>query len=215
VAGANVWILIVAALLASSVASPSDERSQFPRSQHGVIYIRGDGRSHLQCQGGKTPSMCGSIESTGQQTYYDCSDEQFDCVFDGVNVFAVPKAGFSVGQTYRVFGAVLSVKRCYRDQALCDTAVVTSECAEKQICRCRSSLKAAKATFYFSREFGIVNFHSTAQLSDIGVDAEMQADAVPLLTYVLVAEKGFLRIPLALPRATLRTKCGESARSQE
>jgi hypothetical protein len=215
VGAAKVWTVVLVVFLASCVNGPIDERNQYPKGEYGVIYKRGDRQSEIQCQGGKIPSMCGSIEATGQQTYYDCSERQFDCVFDGINVFAAPTSGFSAGQQFHVFGAILSVKRCFGDQATCDIAVVTSACAEARICRCRSPGNGAKATFYFSREFGIVNFNSTADLSDLGVDAAMKADAVPLLTYVLVADKGFLRMPLALPKVTRRTNCSEPTKSQE
>jgi hypothetical protein len=61
--------------------------------------------------------------------------------------------------------------------------------------------------FYFSRELGVTTFYTTADLAAIGVDSKMLVDAIPLMTYFLVAEKGFLRARLALRRATSDTKC--------
>jgi hypothetical protein len=60
---------------------------------------------------------------------------------------------------------------------------------------------------YFSRELGVTAFYTTSDVSSIGVDSKMLADAIPLITYILVAEKGFLRAPLALKRATSATNC--------
>jgi len=129
-------------------------------------------------------------------------------VYDGVNVLAAPKAGFVADGEYSVFGAKLRVKRCFNDLTNCGVAVVTSECADKQLCRCRSALNRQSITFYYSRELGITSFFSSADLSNVGVTTEMQMDAVPLLTYVLVSGAGFLKAPFVLPKGTLQTYCG-------
>ena len=68
-------------------------------------------------------------------------------------------------------------------------------------------MKGRKTTFYYRRDVGVTAFFTVADTAHIGVDADMLADALPLLTYVLVAEKGFLSAPLSLRRATMKTNC--------
>ena len=132
--------------------------------------------------------------------YFDCSDEQFNCLMSTADVLAVPKAGLKMGQKYSVFGTNLTVERCFRDEATCEIAVHYFA-----LCRCSKSAAAVPretpgrvTTFYYSRDLGVTAFYTVADTSDIGVDAGRLADALPLLTFVLVAEKGFLRAPLVL-----------------
>jgi hypothetical protein len=58
--------------------------------------------------------------------------------------------------------------------------------------------------FYFSRELGVTTFYTTGDFGAIGVDSKMLADAIPLMTYSLVAEKGFLRAPFGTPKSDFR-----------
>jgi hypothetical protein len=145
----------------------------------------------------------------GKEIFYDCSDQQFECVFNavGADVLAIPRAGLSLGQHYSAFGADLTVERCFGDQASCEMALIRSECADTRGCSCPAAEHRRTTKFYFSRDLGITSFYTTSDLSSIGVDAKLLADALPLLTYVLVAEKGFLRAPMALRKATLSTSC--------
>jgi hypothetical protein len=67
-------------------------------------------------------------------------------------------------------------------------------------------------TFYFSRERGVTAFfpEATGTADDLarqGADASELDDEIPLRTFVLVAEKGFLRAPLNLRISKLRTNC--------
>ncbi|HZF17533.1 MAG TPA: hypothetical protein VE046_16505 [Steroidobacteraceae bacterium] len=175
----------------------------------GVMYKRGDGREVIECESRHVPGGCGSLETSGitEQVFSDCSDEQFECLFNSADVLAIPKAGLTVGQKYTAFGANLTVEQCFGDQASCGIAVIKSACADVQTCSCRSTVQGRATTFYFSRELGITAFYTIGAPAAVGVDSKMLAEAIPLLTYVLVAEKGFLRASLALPRATLGTNC--------
>jgi hypothetical protein len=179
----------------------------------GTMYIRGDARGVIECSGGAAPRECGSVEISGVpgEIYLDCSDAQFECLFNG-NVLAIPKTGgLTLGQKYSAFGASLTVEQCFLNLDPCELAMIESECAAPRTCGCRSG---SRAVFYFSRERGITAFYRIADPPSgmgeppKGIDPKkLMTDAIPLLTYVLVAEKGFLRTPLSLRRATPAAGC--------
>lgn len=203
---ANTWPIILTMCLLGCVGDkPYDHDSV--QGVAGVMYKRGDGREVIQCQGGPVPRVCGTLEITAEQIYSDCSDEQFECLFNAADVLAIPRAGLSLGQKYTAFGANLTVERCFGDQASCAIALIKSECADAQTCSCRSAVPGRRTNFYFSRELGVTTFYTIGEPAAIGVDSKMLSDGIPLLTYVLVAEKGFLRAPLSLPKAALGTNC--------
>src|SRR5258708_263286 len=203
----NTWPMILTmCLLGCAGEKPYDhEPIKIQSITYGVMYRRGDGQDAIQCQGGHVPKICGSLGITGKQIYFDCSDVEFECLFNATDVLAIPKAGFALGQRYSAFGANLTVERCFGDQASCEVALIKSECADARICSCRSEVRGRALKFYFSRELGVTAFYTTTDLSSIGVDSKLFEDAIPLLTYVLGVEKGFLRAPLSL--ATLGTYC--------
>jgi hypothetical protein len=201
-------IILTMCLLGCTGEKPYDhEPISIPKS--GVIYRQGDGKDAIQCQGGNVPRMCGSVGFTTKQIYFDCSDQQFECVFNaaGADVLAIPRGGLNLGQHYSAFGANLTVERCFGDQIACEMALITSECADTSNCGCRSEVRGRRTKFYFSQELGVTTFYTTSDLSSLGVDAKLLADAIPLMTYVLVADKGFLRAPMALRKATLSSIC--------
>jgi hypothetical protein len=123
------------------------------------------------------------------------------------DVLAVPKAGLTQGQRYLVFGTNLEVERCFGDQATCEVAVISSRCADAGICKCRSDIPNRVTTFYYSRDLGVTAFFTKGDVENLGVDTDTLMDALPLLTYVLVGKEGFLKMPLGLPRAKLKTVC--------
>jgi hypothetical protein len=204
---ANTGLIILTLCFLGCAAEKPYDHEPIQSIKAGVIYRRGDGREAIQCQGGRVPSMCGSVEINAEQIYYDCSDERFECLFNAADVLAIPKTGLTLGQQYAVFGANLTVERCFGNQASCEVALIKSECTDARTCSCRSSVRGRTMKFYFSRELGVTTFYTTSDVSLIGVDSKMLEDTIPLMTYVLVAEKGFLRTPLALRRATSDTNC--------
>jgi hypothetical protein len=204
---AKVILALSIVLLASCAGRQSFDSEMVRLDRQGAIYERGDGRDEIVCAGGSVPRDCGSVDISGRQVYWDCSNEEFRCVYDGMNVLAVPTAGLAEGREYSIFGARLRVSRCFVDLASCEIAVVTSECEDAQICRCRSDLKHLRITFYYTRAMGVVSFFWSADLSDLGVTAEMQSDSVPLGTYVLITSEGFLKAPFVLPRVIPGRHC--------
>lgn len=202
---ANTWPLVLRlCLLGCVVDQPYDSGPEQIQGRAGAMYLRGDGREVIECVVGRPPSMCGSVEVSGLpgQIYFDCSDEKFECLFNTADVLAVPRAGLALGQKYTAFGANLTVERCFVDEASCEIALIRSECADAETCSGRSKVPGRKTLFYFSRQLGITAFYTIGDLGAIGVDSKMLMDAIPLLTYILVAEKGFLRAPLSLQRAS-------------
>jgi hypothetical protein len=197
---AHTWpIILMVCLLGDADDHPYDGDPIQIQGRHGAMYLRGDGREVIECSVGSPPEICGALEVTGlsHQIYLDCSDEQFECLFNLYGVPAIPRAGLTLGQKYTAYGANLSVERCFGDQDSCEIAMIKSEChAERPV----------TIMFYFSSELGITTFYPTGG-PPRGVDAKMLTDAIPLMTYVLVAEKGFLRVPLSLRRVAPGTRC--------
>lgn len=192
---------------------PYDSRPLQIHELPGVLYVRGDGSAVIQCQGGSRPTTCGELNDAGGGSllYLDCSDARFECLYDTSDVLAVPKAGLAPGQRYTAFGAEFVVDRCFGDQPSCEIALIRSTCTDASTCRCRPSGPNRSLTFYYSRERGITSFYPIGLPEVPGVDAQLRADAAPLLTYVLVAERGFLRAPLALRPAESRRDASNSA----
>lgn len=171
------------------------------------LYMRGDANEAIECYNGSrnVAAECGSLPVSGFTglIFWDCSDSQFECLYDG-GVLAVPRTDLAIGQKYTVFGALLTVERCFSDQAPCDTAMISSECVFGATCRCRFG---QTTVFYYSRERGITAFYQIGS-APVPVDPKFVADAIPLNTYVLIAKHGFLRVPLALRKATSEDYCG-------
>ena len=174
----------------------------------GLVYRKGDAGDAIQCQGGEVPKNCGSISVLGAQTFTDCSTQQYECLFNEADVLAIPKKALSLGQKYTVFGATLTVERCFAaGQTPCAIALIRSECAGPKDCECRSPFPGRKALFYFSPDLGVLSYYAINDPTTIGFDSKWIADSLPMVTYNLVAEKGFFRTPLALPKATKVGTC--------
>lgn len=170
------------------------------------MYRRGDGRDAIACRSIEPRDICGSSDLGSEIMYSDCTDGEFDCIVSTADVFAVPKAGLTLGQEYTAFGAKLKVQRCFGDEVSCEIAMISSKCATPEICHCRSPSFPRTTTFYYSRARGVTAFYTIRDdLGEMGIDPEMVRDGVPLITYVLVASEGFLRAALSLPRAELMT----------
>jgi hypothetical protein len=194
-----IWVLF----LQSCVGNPLTAHNSTPVS--GVTYKSGDGET-IDCAHSRRVYACGS-RSAPLFIYFDCSDEQFECVFDTSNVLAIPKAGLTLGQQYSVYGAKLTVERC---QHACKEALISSRCVEGLTCSCRGGGGISDITtfFYFSRDIGVAAFYFVPDVSpEPGRDAKTLLELVPLQTFVLVSEQGFLRAPLALGRTPLKTNC--------
>lgn len=197
--------LLTTCLLGCVGEKPYDHDPIRFQGRDGVIYKRGDGRAIVECRGSPVPNQCASLDKSGvtDQVYLDCSNDQFECLFNTSDVLAIPKAGLASGQKYTVFGANLTVERCFGDQGACEIAVIRSECADAQICTCRSAVPGRILTFYYSHDFGVTAFYAIARPTEVRLDSSTLSDAIPLLTYTLVAEKGFLQAPSSLGKATL------------
>jgi hypothetical protein len=186
-----------------------DSRANFTRLE---IYSRGDGLDAIGCSLDPDLDACVSSDWRGY-VFRDCSNEEFACVFDGFNVMAVPKHRLVPKQSYTVFGSVLTVDRCFGEQAQCEQALISSVCADEGVCSCRrAGIGKTRAKFFYSHELGITAFYaesagSSADIARIGTDESELKDAIPLRTYVLGADKGFLRRPLKMRTAKLKTGC--------
>jgi hypothetical protein len=212
-----VWVLAAGVLATSggelAVASQGGAYEHTDRMV--PIYRLGNGEDDIHCM--LMPELPDSdICATHQwmsTLYKDCSDAEFDCIFDDYNVMAVPRRTLVAGETYRAFGATLTVERCF-DERECKIAMITSTCADAAVCSCRrADVGQTKVVFYSSAERGVTAFYSTAvSLADaakIGLDEAMLEDSIPLRTFVLQADKGFLRMPVDMRPARLRTDCDD------
>lgn len=197
----NAWPIILVLFLQGCVGNPSTAHDSTLVS--GVTYKRGDGET-IDCAHSQRVYACGS-RNAPFFIYFDCSDEQFECVFDTSNVLAIPKAGPTLGQQYSVYGAKLTVERC---QHACKEALISSRCLEGLTCSCRGGISDTTTYFYFSREIGVTAFYFVPDVSaEPERDVKTLLQLVPLQTFVLVSEQGFLRAPLALGRMPLKTNC--------
>lgn len=202
--------MVLTSLLAGCVGNFTADRQE--------MYRLGDGRGTIGCTYDPDLDFCAS-PGTFASLYFGCSDQQFDCVFDGFNVMAVPKGDLIAGQTYTVFGAMLTVERCFGEKLSCDIAMISSICSDDTVCSCRrADVGRIKMKFYFSRELGITAFFPEAtgtadDLARLGTDASELNDETPLRTFVLVAEKGFLRAPLNLSVSKLMMNCEDGSTS--
>jgi hypothetical protein len=171
------------------------------------MYKRGDGRDTIQCRAIRPRNICGAL-TTPSLIYFDCSDANYDCLFDSTDVLATPKSPLVLGQRYQVFGSELTVERCFGPNDSCDVAMISSRCSSGSDCNCRSTIPGRATVFYFSTEKGITAFRAVADIpASSGLDPKAVSDAAPLTTYVLVEESGFLRTTLSLDRAKPRTGC--------
>jgi hypothetical protein len=145
------WTMVLTSLLAGCVGNSTADRQQ-------EMYRLGDGRDTIACTYAPDLDVCASRGLLGS-LYFGCSDQQFDCVFDGFNVMAVPKGDLVAGQTYTVFGAALTVERCFGEEQSCDIAMISSICSDDPVCSCRrADIGRTRMTFYFSRERGVTAF---------------------------------------------------------
>ncbi len=202
------WLIVLTlSLLGCTREQPNGNGAVQVQGLAGVLYKRGDGRDAIQCHAGPAPSDCGPVNMPEMPIIFDCSNENFECVFNSADVMAVPRSNLTLGQKYTAFGANLTVEQCIGDQASCEIAVIKSECADAQTCSCRSPFPGRTTAFSFSRERGVLTFYSVVDPAAAGVDPKVVPHVIPLLTYFLVADKGFFRTPLALEKATLVASC--------
>jgi hypothetical protein len=197
-------LALVASALAACSTGPEGRASIVPFE----MYKRGDGRDPIVCSDLNSVQECAS--SGREASFIDCSDDRFACVLGASGVLATPKVGVIERQEYSVFGANLKVERCLGGGTSCETAVITSRCADPEICSCRYSSVNTVTTFYFSPDMGITAFNTVDHdsIAELGGDAKYLADVLPVVTYVLVAQEGFLKAPLALRRVEFQKTCG-------
>jgi len=208
------WSLAITVLLTGCSNKPEQlpSMSNTSKTARVEIYKRGDGHDSSGCEKSPARDICASHEEFGY-LFADCSDDKFECVFDDNNVFAVPKLGFATGQTYSVFGATLTVDRCFGERGQCNVAMISSMCADDAVCSCRDAeIGKTKAIFYYSSELGITAFYVTAPKIQEGgsksaTDSAELDDAIPLRTYVLASGPGFLREHWNMRAAKFRTRC--------
>ena len=200
---AKAWLIILMlCVLGCTREKPDGNETIQIQDLAGVLYKRGDGRDAIQCHAGSVPRDCGPVNMLEMPIIFDCSDKQFECLYNSADVIAVPRAGLALGQKYSVFGANLTVEQCIGDEGACQIALIKSECADAQSCSCRSVAPGRTMRFSFSGERGVLTFYSAVDPAAAGMGPKVLPDVIPLLTYFLVAEKGFFRTPLALEKLT-------------
>jgi hypothetical protein len=204
----KVWLLLSSVLLCAcaSGASPSHGNRESPTATNWDMYKAG-GRSTIQCQGLGIARLCGSMPSTTYM-YFDCSNEQFECLFNSRDVLAIPRAGLSPGQTYSVFGATLKVERCFEARSGCQIFMISSTCSSDSDCECGPVKR--RTIIYYTPDRGVIAFYTVSDdpaLSEMNVDAATLRDAIPILTFVLVAPEGFLKMPTALEKLAQNPTC--------
>jgi hypothetical protein len=67
-----------------------------------------------------------------------------------------------------------------------------------------------RTIFYYTPDRGIIAFYTVSDdpaFSEMNVDAATLRDAIPFLTFTLVAPKGFLKMPTALEKLTENPAC--------
>jgi len=207
------FTLLWAALLLAAAAVGF--ASQGNIEKHDVaLYQQGSAEDGVGCNRSPGGALCGT-RRWPQQSFKDCSDAQFRCVFDEFNVMAVPKSGDSLheGQVFTVFGATLTVQRCLAEQGNCDVAMISSTCADDAVCSCRRpDIGKSRIVFFYARERGVTAFYSDIAASAVDLamldvaSAELN-DAIPLRTFVLVANEGFLNSPFPEKGAKLVRNC--------
>lgn len=199
------WLVAVAMFIAGCANGPTAA----PTEQFAtwVVYKRGDSGERVECQGFGVAELCG-VTLGPLPTYSDCSDEQFLCLFDSASVFAIPRANLSLGQKFTVFGADLVVDQCFGGEDSCEVALISSKCLDLRTCGCWSGTEGTHH-FYFVKDVGVTVFYSLREkgAGEGGEDAKALRNAIPLGSYYLVAERGFLVMPMALPRAAPRASC--------
>jgi hypothetical protein len=64
--------------------------------------------------------------------------------------------------------------------------------------------RRGKRLFYFSRDKGVIAYYTTIDESHAASEdaAALLANSVPMLTYFLVSETGFLKAPLKLEKVS-------------
>jgi hypothetical protein len=192
-------LLLMALVMACT--SVDSEARKAENSIKAALYKRGDGGEIIACRRVSNTDICISQEFP-TPIFFDCSNALFDCVASPADVLAVPKVGISVGQHFFFFGASFSVERCFGEGKSCSLAMISSVCSDPVQCKCRSSLPGRRTIFYFSGIYGVTAFYSVGDIPPgSGIDPKWISDAIPLMTYSLVADKGFLRAPLVLERA--------------
>jgi hypothetical protein len=205
--------LVIAVILTSCAndINPSSLTPTASRPPLVDLYHRGDGQDLIKCMRTPDRDVCASDDELGYQ-FSDCSSDEFDCVFDYYNVFAVPKQGLVPGQEFNAFGARLTVERCFGDTSRCSVAMISSTCASDAVCSCRiAEIGKTRAIFYYSSELGITAFYTTApenqkKQPQPAIDAELD-DAIPLRMYVLTTGPGFLREHWKIRAAKFQTQC--------
>lgn len=183
-------------LLATSACSPNPVSQQqlsskgAPDDGFVTAYARADGRSEIRCLGDRFSAECGTEEIGPEQWFADCSDESFECVASNADIMAVPKAGLQSELRYRLRGVEFHVARCF-DGPSCEQAMIVASCVDVAQCSCRPGWKEGRTTvFYHKTEIGVEAFYTLPRRPELS--EELLQDAVPLLTYNLRSDRGFL-----------------------
>lgn len=176
------------------------------------LYYSLDGQTQIRCLITAESTGCGlhrvGAKETGfflpESIHYNCSDDQFLCVSNLVDVFAVPRAGLQPGMRYKAYsGASLVVEQCFRKADLfCLSALISSEC-EKKICDCYLTPGKRIIYFYYEKGRGVVGFGASSKRF------AKTNGSFPLSFlssfFVLTAEKGFLEAEFNLDDAHTRS----------
>ena len=175
------------------VVSPQEQKSVM--GERVLLYRGGDTEREVMCfQGHGSLTECGTGGYDSEVLFFECSSDEYRCVASSAMVFAVPVSPERItqGELYTYFGAEFRVKSCLPRPQQCDLAYITVECRTGDFCRAEES---ATGRFFYSKEKGIVSFvtlYSTEEHEGIGWDENIMSELSPILSFYLVAGRGFL-----------------------
>jgi hypothetical protein len=199
-------ILVANLLLPSGCVSVGDQAATLGKSEIGLLYKSLDGTRGITCSRSGPQTECGltSFKDAEQpfeveSIHSDCSNSDFLCVSNLVDVFAVPRKGLTANSAYEVAGARVGVERCYIQTAeQCTAALLYTYCTSS---RCREVLGAGERIgyFFFDRSRGVTAFTSSSRR----LQPETPVFSLDLVgsVYVVAQDKGFLAVSLNLPQA--------------
>lgn len=209
---------IISATLFSLLAACAHTAGEAPSSPGEREWLEVDlyrainGESYIPCRGREVLSECGEdLYARPYSEEYDlltipspegewasCSTGEVDCILNLAYVMAVPKGDLRAGLTYKLHGAELTVEACF--EALqsefptpCEVALISTHCVED--CDCLvGSRKDSGVLFYYTRKLGITAFFTTQNIKEM-------REIRPAYSWTLIADEGFLKKALSLPRA--------------
>lgn len=185
------WIALSAACTsAASVAQDHLPDAAYQADPSGIRYVNAAGTSqafvsHGMMYLGPTESEAVRLHHQMREAHTDslqvsgCADETFLCTRAGHWVFAVPRAGATVGQTYTAQGMRFLIDSC--DAPACSIANINATCEHFENGAC--SLSANATDRVVITRFGFDKSKGITWIAPLGAGDDR---------YVLVGERGLL-----------------------